>query len=67
MPHGNEDIWKLAAALLSKYRLGAFDEAERRAKVALNAGDTLGYGIWLGVAKAVLELTRPADEEDPMH
>jgi hypothetical protein len=61
------DTWTLAAALLNKYGLGAFDEAERRAKVALDAEDMMGHGIWLSVAKAVLELTRAAGEEDPMN
>ena len=67
MTPGDEDTWKLAAALLDKYGLGAFDEAERRAKAALDEEDTMGHGIWLSVAKAVLELTRPADQQDSMN
>ena len=67
MAHENLDTWTLAAALVNNYGLTAFDEAERRAKAALDAEDMMGHGIWLSVASAVLELTRPASEEDPIN
>jgi hypothetical protein len=67
MAHEDVDTWTLAAALLNKYGLGAFDEAAKRAKAALDVEDMMGHGIWLSVAKAVLELTRPADEEDAVN
>ena len=46
-------------------RLG--DDLADVADVALAAEDTIGQGIWLSVANAVLELTRPADEQDLMN
>jgi hypothetical protein len=63
----DDDTWKLAAALLTKHGIGAFNEAKGRAKAALDAKDTLGHNVWIGVAKAVLELLRPAGEEDPVN
>jgi hypothetical protein len=67
MADDDEDTWKLAAALLNRYGLDAFEEAERRAKAALDAEDTMAHGIWLGVAAAVLEMTRPASEDDAVN
>jgi hypothetical protein len=67
MEHDDQDGWKLAVALVNRYSVGAFDEAERRAKVALDAEDVMAHSIWLAVAKALLELTRPAGEEDAVN
>ena len=67
MPYDDRATWALAVALVTKYRLDAFQEAERRAKAALDAGDTMGHGIWLSVADTVFELIRPASDQDAVN
>jgi triphosphoribosyl-dephospho-CoA synthetase len=58
------EVWQLATLLVKKFGPSAVDEAQQRAKQALEADDVMGQGLWLTVAWAVRELVRLARPED---
>jgi hypothetical protein len=63
----DRQVWDLAAAVMAKHGDDALDEAERRAKQALDQDDVMGHGIWLQVASAIRELARSAGGRDPVN
>jgi hypothetical protein len=63
----DKQVWELAAAVIGQHGGGALDEAERRAKEALDADDMIGHGIWLAVKATIAELARTPGAGDPMN
>jgi hypothetical protein len=56
----NAEVRQFAALLTKKFGQNAVDEAQQRAKEALDADDIMATGTWLTVAWAVREVVRPA-------
>ena len=61
------EVWQLAALLVKKFGQNAVNEAQERAKQALDGDDVMGHGMWLTVAWAVRELIRPPRADDPVN
>jgi hypothetical protein len=64
----NIDIWRAAHQMMKRYGEKASMEAASRSNAALEAGETLGYEIWMRVANAINELERSGpSKDDPVH
>jgi hypothetical protein len=63
----DDDIWRLAAALLRKHGADALGEVERRLRHAKDEGDEGGRVMWHEVAKALHELTREPTADDKVN